>query len=350
MRAARAGRATRIDRPETSVGAGLVLRALLINPAMSSIRAPQLSSLVGSVVVALGLVALATAAQAAPPPAPAPTPASSRVLGLHVEGAKLSAKDRSDLFQVLQAKLRLYPSIELKNPPDSEITDEMIDLECIDLDADCLSLLGKKYAADKVVYVEVEAAGAAQTLRVKVVDVGSGKLVRDSAQKVAATAALGPAMEGEVEVVFGKPPEVVAAPAIITIEADQSSALIYLGAEVVGAGRVTLEKPAGSYTFRIVAMGYEEQILQVDVADGEAVMKPVALVKMEPPKKVKPPDDDDGPSWVVWAVIGAVVVGGAVTAIALSSGSDSPGARGPAILSVDGSAAWRDPATFGGRP
>ncbi len=302
--------------------------------------------------VAVGVVAASATSRAAPPPEP-----TIKVLGLHVEGSKLSAKDKADLFQVLQSKLRLYPAVELKNPLEREITDEMIDLECIDLDAACLSLLGKKYGADKVVYVEAEpGAAGAHTLRVKVVEVATGKLARDSDIKVPAAAALAPAMEAEVEAVFGKPPAPPLpiggpAPAIITIETDQPGALIYLGSEVVGAGRVTLERPPGSYTFRVTAMGFEEQILEVVAVEGAAVLKTIALVKMEVVKPKKPDDDDGGGiSWVVWAVIGAVVVGGAVTAIALSSGSDDETVRGPAVLSVDGSAAWRDPATLGGRP
>jgi hypothetical protein len=37
-----------------------------------------------------------------------------------------------------------------------------------------------------------------------------------------------------------------------------------------------------------------------------------------------------------------------VVAVA-TSGDDDPGARGPAILSIDATSAWRDAATVGGR-
>jgi len=313
-------------------------------------------TLAAAAVLVVGLV-FASASRAAEPtpagPIAPPAPVTSKVLGLHVEGAKLSAKDRQDLFQVLQAKLRLYPGIELLNPPESELTDEMIDLECIDLDATCLSLLGKKYGADRVVYVEAEPkAGGQHTLVVRIVDAATGRLARDTTQKVPAAAALAPALDLEIEAVLGKPPVVVGAPkpATITFETDQPGALIYLGSEVVGAGRVTLERPPGDYTFRVTAMGFEEQILQVTVTEGQVLVKSIALARLEAPKPPKKPDDDDGPSWVLWAVIGAVVVGGAVTAIALSSGSEDTTVRGPAVLSIDGSAAWRDPATHGGRP
>ncbi|MFO0746035.1 MAG: PEGA domain-containing protein [Myxococcota bacterium] len=285
-----------------------------------------------------------SAGAAAPPPPKAP----AKVLGLHVEGAKLSAKDRTDLFSVLQAKLKQYPDVDLQNPPERELTDEMIDLECVDLDGACLQRLGKKYQVDRVVYVEADPA----SLHVKVVEVSSGKMLRDKEQKVAGAAALAPAMEAEVEAVWGKPPAAPEPkPAIITIEADQPQALIYLGAEIVGTGRVVLEKPPGSYTFRIVAEGYEEQIVKVEATEGEAVLKPIALAKLEP-IKVPPKEKKDkgGSGWVLWAVIGAVVVGGAVTAIALASGGGDDTVRGPAVLSIDSANAWRDGATLGGRP
>ncbi|MCC6624375.1 MAG: PEGA domain-containing protein [Deltaproteobacteria bacterium] len=321
---------------------------------MSSSRRPPTPlpiRFVTTIVAALvALVALA--GPRSPARADEPAPTSSKVLGLHVEGARLTAKDRQDLFQVLQSKLRLYPGVELKNPPENELTDEMIDLECIDLDASCLAALGKKYGADRVVYVEAEpGVGAEHTLKTRFVDVATGKLERDNTLKVPAAAALAPALEAEVEAVFGKPPTVVSggAMAMITIETDQPGALVYLGSEVVGVGRVTFERPAGDYTIRIAATGYEEQILKITVTEGQAILKTVAMVKLEAPKPKKP-DDDDGPSWVLWAVIGAVVVGGAITAIALSSGSEDSTVRGPAVLSIDGAAAWRDPATFGGRP
>lgn len=279
--------------------------------------------------------------------------ASTRVLGLHVDGEKLTPKDRADLFAVLQAKLRLYPDIELKNPPAGELTDEMIDLECVDLDAQCLSRLGKKYQADKVVHVEV-APGAKQVMRVRFVDVASGKVSRDKEVKADRVIELAAALELEVEAVFGKAPApVVAKPGTLIIEVDSPDATITLGTEYLGTGTATRELAPGEYTIRVSQPGFEDIIRKLVVRSGETTAQSFRLVAivgpMKPDKPKKPDPDDDEMDWVIWAIVGAVVVAGAVTVVALATSGDDDVPRGPAVLGIDGTGAWRDPATIGGR-
>ena len=92
---------------------------------------------------ALGLLALEFSTPAL---ARAPT---YRVLGMRVEGVDLSAKDRDDLFQVVQTKLRLYPTLTLLKPPEEELTAIMLDLECFEIDVECLTKLGKEVRLDQ---------------------------------------------------------------------------------------------------------------------------------------------------------------------------------------------------------
>ncbi len=299
--------------------------------------------LIGALLAFVGVEAISTSSVHA---------ASTRVLGLHVDGEKLTPKDRADLFAVLQAKLRLYPDIELKNPPAGELTDEMIDLECIDLDAQCLSRLGKKYEADKVVHVEV-AAGARQVMRVRFVDVASGKISRDKEVRAERVIELATALELEVEAVFGKPPApVVAKPGTLIIEVDSPDATITLGTEYLGTGTATRELAPGEYTIRVSQPGFEDIIKKLVVRSGETTAQSfrlVAIVAPTKPDKPKKPADDDELDWVIWAIVGAVVVAGAVTVVVLATGGDEDVPRGPAVLGIDGTSAWRDPATIGGR-
>jgi hypothetical protein len=271
------------------------------------------------------------------------------VLGLHVDGDKLSPKDRADLFAVMQAKLRLYPDIELKNPPEGELTDEMIELECVDLDTSCLSRLGQKYSADQVVHVEVRKKGAQFQMRVRFVDTAQAKVARDKVVRATQVIELAPALELEVEAVFGKPPEPPKKGTLV-VEASTPDAVIQLGSDYFGTGNATGELAPGEYTVRVSQAGYSDYIGQVVVRSGETTHKLVTLVLLPPPDagKKKPPEDDDS-DWVVWAVVGAVVVGAAVAVIAVTTGSDDGGARGPAVLGIDQTSAWRDPATVGGR-
>jgi len=298
------------------------------------------------VVASLAALGLGGSAHAAP----------TRVLGLHVDGEKLSPKDRSDLFAVMQAKLRLYPDIELKNPPAGELTEEMMDLECVDLDAGCLARLGKKYDADKVVHVEVTSGNGKQRMHVRFVDVAQAKISRDKEVKADKVIELASALELEVEAVFGKPPAVVVvaqAPGTLVIDVDSPDAVIQLGTEYLGTGTATTELAPGDYTVRIMQEGFRDVIKKLSVKSGQTTSEHFRLVAIVgdigPTKPKKPAEDDDQLDWVIWAIVGAVVVGGAVAVVALTAGGDNDVARGPAVLGIDGSSAWRDPATIGGR-
>lgn len=283
--------------------------------------------------------------------------ADETVLPLHVEAPKLAAKDRDALSAALRAKLALYPGVKLAAPPDGDLTDLMLELECVDIDATCLGRIGAKLGADKVVYVEADA----KVLHVRVVAVDAagktGKMLRDKDAKAGEDAAA--ALGAEIEAVWGKPPVPVKVTPVtigkLTIHATPGDAAIFVGEEAVGAGDVTIEREAGEYTVHIVAKGFEDQIFKVVVPAGGEVVKEIALkvvaVTTPPdkdPKKVKP---SGGMSWVWWTVIGVAVVGGAVAIGVLASQSDGASSpRGPALIGLDPGGAWRDPATLGGRP
>ena len=282
--------------------------------------------------------------------------ADETVLPLHVEAPKLAAKDRDTLSAALRAKLALYPGVKLATPPDGDLTDLMLELECVDIDATCLGRIGAKLGADRVVYVEADA----KVVHVRVVAVDaagkSGKMLRDKDAKVGEDAAA--ALGAEIEAVWGKPPVAVKVTPVtigkLTIHATPGDAAIFVGEEAVGAGDVTIEREAGEYTVHIVAKGFEDQIFKVVVPAGGEITKEIVLkvVAVTPPdkdpKKVKP---SGGMSWVWWTVIGVVVVGGAVAIGVLASQSDGASSpRGPALIGLDPGGAWRDPATLGGRP
>ncbi len=284
--------------------------------------------------------------------------ADETVLPLHIEAPKLAAKDRDALYAALRDKLALYPGVKLATPPEGDLTDLMLELECVDIDATCLGRIGAKLGADKVVYVEADA----KVVHVRVVAVDAagkgGKMLRDKDAKVGEDAAA--ALGAEIEAVWGKPPVPVKVTPVtigkLTIRATPGDAAIFVGEEAVGAGDVTIEREAGEYTVHIVAKGYEDQIFKVTVPAGGEVTKEIALkvVAVTPPdpdkdpKKVKP---SGGMSWVWWTVIGVVAVGGAVAIGVLASQSDGASSpRGPALIGLDPGGAWRDPATLGGRP
>ncbi len=275
----------------------------------------------------------------------------TKVIVLHVDGAKLAVMDRQELDTALEDKVKLYPSLALVSGPTGEITDEMIDLECIDLDAECLSKLGKKYQADRVIHAEVTHKPKGVALNLRVIDVPKGEAIFAKSLEAKTASALIPLLTAELEVPFGPPPKIIKKGTLV-VEASSKKAQIFLGAELVGSGRVSLELEPGDYTIRVTEAGHEDVIRKVTVDSEKTTTETVAMVAIAKPPVETPPKakvEKGGSGWVLWAVVGAVVVGGTVAVIALSSGSGDDVVRGPAVLGIDGSSAWRDPATFGGR-
>lgn len=303
------------------------------------------TSLALAVVIAAGLVASAPAASAS----------GDRVLAMNVEGDHLDKAQRDALTRGLRAELAKYPGLEVQLPSSADLTDEMIELECVDIDLSCLSRLAGKYRVDRVFYGQVDRGdGPGQVLRVKAVDAGQERLLRDSRVEVAALADVAGALAAEVAAVFGPVPT-AAETGTLVITTNVPGATIYLGAEVVGTGEATVTRPAGEYVVRVTRDGYEERIEKVAIVAGETTERTLALTMAsvgttKPGKPGEPRvDDDEGTDWVLWAVIGAAVLGGTIAVIAATSGGDDEPARGPVVFSIDPGNAWRDVGVQGGR-
>ena len=286
----------------------------------------------------------------------APKQTKIKVLGMQVEGSDLAAKDKADLFHVVQAKLRSYPKIDLLKPPERELTDEMIDLECIDIDLDCLGKLGKKYKAEQVFYTQVDKKGSGFELLVRVVDTAGKKpkFKRNERTPVPTFTALANAMEREVEAVFGKPPAPADGAGYLEVSATPAGAKIFVNGDYAGTSNVKLKEEPGTYSLRVARDGYQESVMTVVVAAGKTVTRKIELEGL--------PDGVAGgggggegvaaatpfyKTWWFWTAVGVVVVGTTV-AIAATSNSSPSQSAGAVIFSVDPQNAWRDAAVMGG--
>jgi hypothetical protein len=290
------------------------------------------------------------------------TVAKQKVLGLRIEGLELAAKDREDLFQVVKQRLKAYPSIELLRPPDAELTDLMIDLDCLDIDIDCLTKVGRKRMSDRVFYAQVDVIDAGFRLTVRLIDVTKGNAERDQQAVVKNQAELTTALEREIVAAFGEPPPPPPKEGRLVVESD-AGAKIYIDGAFAGAGRVRLMKPAGLYVVRIEKPGYEDVLFRVDLKAGGteekvAVLKPVAPVKAAPKPVVADPSTEVAQgdavaapefyeTWWFWTVVGTVVVSATSVGIALGIETDTV-PTGDLKISVDPAAAWRDFATRAG--
>jgi len=290
--------------------------------------------------------------------------AGDKVLALKPEGTVLKAIERAALDAAISDKLKLYPDLERIAAPGGDVTDLMMELECIDLDADCLGRVGSRSGADRVLLVEVAKKGGKLVATVKWVSAAKKAVTRADEVTAANAPALSTAVALALENELGAPPvkpvdapptNVVEQPAkagTLIVETNRVQAQIFIDTEYAGTGTATIDRPAGSYTLRITHPGDETQVMKVDIESDKTVTRQVTLkygAGGVGGEKKPPVVDDDDSSWVVWVVIGAVVVAGAATAIALAAGGDSAGPRGNLLLGIDGSGAWRDPATTGGR-
>lgn len=315
-------------------------------------RPPTVLTL-GLVVLSLPIVVLSfvpvAAAQAAP----------DRVLGMRLEGVDLLAKDRDDLFHVVQAKLRRYPSIDLLKPPEAELMDEMLELECFEIDVDCLTKLGTKYGASKVFYAEVNPVDTGFMIKVSIVDATTGQAVRQRESVVMARADLAGALEREVEAVFGQPPPPKPAEGTLVVEAAIAGAQIFVDGTYAGTGRIELKQKPGSYSVRVARDGYEEALFQMDVVAGKQARRTVRLEALPepatPPVVVPAPstEDEDTPVYETWwfwtALVGGVAVASAAIAVPVVLSSESgPAPTGSMVISMEGTQAWRDSSLRGG--
>lgn len=271
-----------------------------------------------------------------------------KVLGMNVESETLSVKDKADLFGVLQRTLRAYPAHKLQNPPDADLTDLMMDLECIDMDATCLTNVGKKYKVQRVVYTQVDKAEGGYSLVLRVVSVRSGKATHQATVAVKSAGGLANAMQEQILKAFGKPPSKEPKPGTLRVKSAVPGAKIFVNGLYIGIGRIKIKRPPGTYSIRVTSPGYNEVVFNVKLKSGKTIKKRARLVYAKaaknPKKAVLPPKVAATPlyeKWWFWASIGGGVLLTGLVAAAASVGDEDPG-RGSVTFSVDPQNAWRD--------
>lgn len=278
----------------------------------------------------LGFLALSIATATVLTPAVALAD-KTRVLGLKIEGEGLEARDKADLFAVTQRKLAALGSVELVQTPNIDITDLMIDLECVDIDVECLTKLGKKFRADRVIYAQVDAKEGAYRLVFKAVDVGSGKALHERTIAVAAKVGLSDVLGKQLDAVFGKPAPVAPKTGKLVVDTGVAGAKIFIDNTFAGTTRVELDKAPGKYRIRVTKDGFEESVRDAMVVVGKTTTSKPTLEAVATPPEVKDPikdpiggkkKDEAGPefyeTWWFWTIIGGVVAVGATVAIVLA--------------------------------
>jgi tetratricopeptide (TPR) repeat protein len=116
----------------------------------------------------------------------------------------------------------------------------------------------------------------------------------------------------------------------VTVRADQAEAELAVDGVPAGQGVVTrpLRLTAGTHVFEARLAGYRPAREVVDIGPGEEIEIQLALVEDQTDGAGGGGSGEDGESiveaWWFWTVIGAVVVGGAVTAGVLLAPGEEP--------------------------
>ena len=316
--------------------------------------------------LAVAWLAAAPAARAADGPPEGP----NRIMALRVDGdAVAKASERASIDEAIRAKVAAYPGLVLVPPPEGDIMDLMMELECVDLDGDCLGAIGARNQAGRVLHVELTRVGGKLQAKVRWVLTTVKAVTRADSVEVATVGDIAAAVALALEKELGPPPaaktpDVAKTPVkaepparkpqgTLIIETNRVQAQIFVGEEYAGTGSATVELTPGPHVVRVSHPGDEPQIITVEVADGQTVTRQVALEAAVWTQRV-PTSPSAGltkrsDSWLVWVIVGAVVVAGAATGAALAAGGAGGGSSGTVVLGLGGDGAWLDPATQRGR-
>ena len=322
--------------------------------------------------ILLTLTVALLAAEPAAMAADGPPDGAARIMPMRVDGDAFKPAERAAVDDAILQRLAAWPALAVVPPPAGDIMDLMMELECVDLDGDCLGAIGKAGQAGRVLHVELARAGGRVTATVRWVLVSAKAVTRSDAADGASLSEVAAAVAGLLERELGPPPAAKAPPqperspeppkveapvsrpqGTLIIESNRVQAQVFVGDEYAGTGSAVVELPPGKHIVRVTHPGDEPQLLTVEVVDGQTVTRQVTLeaavwTQREPVERgavVKKRSD----GWLVWVIVGAVVVAGAATGAAIAAGGAGGGSVGTVVLGLGGDGAWLDPVTQRGR-
>ncbi|MFT7625322.1 MAG: hypothetical protein ACI9WU_004513 [Myxococcota bacterium] len=288
-----------------------------------------------SLLVALALLLIPMQAHAAK---------KKNVLVLQAQSDGLDEGARSAATAAIREQLAKYPKVVLLDTPEFDFLEMMMELECVDVDAACLVLIGKNYKADTVVYTEAEPGDADIAIKMQVIDVKRGK-----AREFGASAGDAAAMSGVLPKLiingFGEVPKAKAKPkpkppkAVgVTIKANVEGANVYINGELAGRTTLKAKLAPGTYKIRLSKDGFKDREQPLVLKAGKRAtlaveMEKAAVIVAKPDPDFPPPEKEPGDTtpfyktWWFWTTIGVAVAGG-VTAAVLLSGDDDPATTG----------------------
>jgi hypothetical protein len=275
------------------------------------------------------------------------------LLVLHVDSDVLSDGDKEKVLKAQKETLAKYKKYTLVATQKIDLLDEMVNFECLEMDADCIAKICAGKGADLVLYTAFDGSKFSS----KLVKIADASLVKD--HSVAATKKKVAKVAGKDGVigVFGALP-IKKKLVEVSLDANVEAAEVFVNQKRVGTTPVKLKLKPGAYTVSVRKKEFlmVEEALNI-AAPGpvkwKATMKPVpkkvVIKPVKPIKPIKHKDDkkDDGSTpfyqtWWFWTGVGVVaagIIGG--TAYAVNAGS-SDFEVGTVKFSINSTAAEKD--------
>jgi hypothetical protein len=298
-----------------------------------------------------------------------------KILILKLEGNKLTDADKKKFLAVLVEKIKKYTYAEILPTPETETVDLMVEMECLDIDADCMKKIGKSKNTDKIIYAEANLKGNVYSIKVLFTDVAKGTVTPVDGQSPSKEK-VEEFLAASVEKFLGPEPKKEPVISVVTIRTKPDGAEVYIDKNFAGLTPYETKLAPGTYNMRLSKVGFKEVIETIKVEEGIPLTKELALAPIVEPKPVvaepkpavappglpkKPPEPEKKPvekpeevvsgemkfyeTWWFWTAVGAVVVGAGTSILLLANtGTSSP--PGNVILTIDSKNADWDPSFF----
>ncbi len=281
---------------------------------------------------------------------------------LRVDSDGVGDPQKDAVLKTTKAEVAKYEMYQLLETPPVDLLDEMVNFECLEMDAECLSKIGAKHKADVFLYTR----WVGGNVTVLLVDVKGVKALKTHEGQTSAAKLSSYFTNTAIIKVFGPVPkkeELV----WVTIDANVAQADVFIDEKKVGQTPVKQKMLPGTYTVSLrkpeILMAEERiKVTGKKPVNFTANLKPIPKKKKvvvipphqgDPKKKTKEEkkDDDKGTpfyaTWWFWSIVG-VGVAAAVTGTALAlSGSDST-ETGAIRFSVDSGSAEKDSVFYNG--
>ena len=315
----------------------------------------------------VGLFLAAVSLTATLPPASADAKRGDNrpnLLILRVESTAVTDAQRQSLTAALAARAKEYKHYRIRTSK-TDLVEEMFEFECTEAGVECLSSIGGKYKASKVVYSEVvkDDTGKLQwSLRLVQMKGPNEPIARVAQSTVQTVGDIGrprKAVENGLLVLIGPVDmkvERAEAPGTLHVQlVGGGVALVYVNEKLAGrssVGGLKVKLAPGTYAIKVVRAGFKDWASKAEVKSGATATLTVELVAAP----AQPVGGGSGASgvkavpvtstWWFWTAVGVGVATAAVVVWAVTR-EDETIKLGNAAFSLDSSDAHLDPVFFG---